>query len=199
MLKTLSNKKKLILILNIIHFISSEYEVNLYGESCINAPEDPPFMEACITYNTEETACCYATIFFQNRTSINKCIPVQKDARFALNHLTIFSFKDYNNIEYEDVTAKFECGQIDKLCGMDSPEKLFQCNEHSSITQSCCYLSTPTYTECILSEEKYDKETIFKLFEDSTVVCNSYQIVIKNINWFFYLFMIISLIDKIGY
>ena len=117
MLKIFSNKKILILILHIIPLISSsKYEVNLFGESCKNAPDDPPYMEACISYNTEETACCYATIFFQNRTSVNKCISVPKDARFALNHLTIFSFIDNNNIEYEDLTANFECGLVDKLC-----------------------------------------------------------------------------------
>ena len=199
MLKKIPNKIILILFLYIIPFISCDYDINLFGESCQNAPDDPPYKEACLSYNTEETACCYATIFFQNRTSVNKCIPVQKDARFALNHLTIFSFKDNNNIVYEDVTANFDCDQKDKLCGMDSPEKLFQCSEHSSTTQSCCYLTTPTYTECILSDQKYDKETTFKLFETSTVICYSNKIVIKNLNWIFYFFMIISLIDKICY
>ena len=191
--------KILLLIFYIISFILSEYEVNPDGEGCMNAPRHPPYKEACLSYNTEEIACCYATIIFLNRTTVNKCIPAPKGARFALNHLTIFSYKDYDNTEYENITATFECGQKDKLCGMDSPHKLFQCSEHSSTTQSCCFLSTPTYTECILSSEKYDKETTFKLFDSSTVVCYSIKITIKNGIKFFYIFIVIYIIGLILY
>ena len=196
MLKIISNKvTQLLFYLNVIPFILSEYEINQDGESCINAPRDPPYKEACTSYNSNETACCYATILFQNRSTVNKCIPVPKDARFALNHLTIFSFKDYDDLEYEDVTATFDCGQKDKFCGMDSPTKIFQCSEHSSTTQSCCFLSTPTYTECILSDEKYNKETTFKLFESSTVICRSKRIKIKKQYWVFYYIIVVYVLS----
>ena len=100
-----------------------------------------------------------------------------------LNYLTLFSFTDKGGVEHKDVTAKFECGQKEGLCGMDSPNKIFQCSEHSSTTQSCCYLTTPTYTECILSDKKYDKETTFKLFEESTIICYSNKLKINNISY----------------
>ena len=198
MLIIISNKiiLMILLCLKIIPFVSSEYEVNKEGESCINAPRSPLYKEACLSYNTYETACCYATILFQNTTTVNKCIPIPKDARFALNHLTIFSFKDNDNLEYNDVLATFECGQKDKFCGMDYPEKIFQCSEHSSTTKSCCFLSTPTYTECILSDKKYDIETTFKLFETSTIICDSNTLKMKNQFWIFYFFVfLMSLSD----
>ena len=190
MLNLISNKILLILNVYIISFILAEYEINPDGEDCSKAPRNPPYKEACISFNTEDTACCYATVQLEDRTTVNKCIPVPKDARFALNHLTIFSFTDYDDVPYNDVTATFECGQKDKFCGMDSPDKLFQCSEHSSTTKSCCFLTTPTYSECILSDEKYNKETTFKLFETSTVICKSYNIIIKIYLWIFYIFMI---------
>ena len=77
---------------------------------------------------------------------------------------------------------------------MDSPEKIFQCSEHSSTTRSCCYLTTPTYTECILSSEKYNKETKFDLFETSTVVCYYKNLEIKKYYLFFYFVFIIWII-----
>ena len=170
------NKKILQIILIISCFFSniiSDYKINPDGESCVNAPDNPTSETDCTSYNTEDTACCFARIELEDRSKINKCLPVQKDARFALNYLTIFSFKDNLGNEYENVIADFECGQTEGLCGMDSPEKIFQCSEHSSTTRSCCYLTTPTYTECILSSEKYNKETKFDLFGGSSVVCNS--------------------------
>ncbi len=200
MLKKIIWNKIFFLILYIISFIlADDYEINLDGLDCSNSPSYPPYKEACLSYNTEESACCYATILFKNRTTVNKCIPIPKGARFALNFLTIFSFKDNENKEYKDVTATFECGQKDKYCGMDSPCELFQCSEHSSTTQSCCFLSTPTYTECVLSDEKYDKETTFKLFNTSYVVCHSNKIIIKNLINFFYIIIVINIINVIVY
>ena len=179
-IKIISSKILVLLIVYIILFVSCDYEVNIDGLGCENAPADPPYKEACTSFHLEDTACCYATIEFKNRSTVNKCVAVERDARFALNYLTVFSFKDDNeNLEYKDVTAHFECGQKDRLCGMDKPEHIFQCSEHSSSTQSCCYLSTPTYTECILSDKLYTQEKTFKLFGTSTVVCNSNTIKIQ--------------------
>ena len=76
--------------------------------------------------------------------------------KISLNHLTIFSFEDFDHIQHNDVTATFESGQKDKFCGMDSPSKLFQCIEHSLTTKSCCFLTIPTYIKCILSDQKYN-------------------------------------------
>ena len=182
-----------IILINLYFFpyISSDYKVNQEGETCKNAPVNPSSEIECTNYNTEDIACCFAEVELQDRSKINKCIPVPKDARFALNYLTIFSFEDFQGNEYEDVIATFKCGQKEGLCGMDSPEKIFQCSEHSSTTRSCCYLTTPTYTECILSSEKYNKETKFDLFKGSSVVCNSnnFQISYYIIS-FFLLFLI---------
>ena len=193
------NKKIFQLILIISFFIvniSSDYKINQDGESCINAPEHPTSESDCTNYNTEDTACCFAKIELEDRSKINKCIPVQKDARFALNFLTIFSFKDHLGNEYEDVIADFECGQTEGLCGMNSPDKIFQCSEHSSTTRSCCYLTTPTYTECILSSEKYNKETKFDLFGGSSVVCysNNLKIPKKYLFLFFAILMDLMLL-----
>ena len=188
--------KKIYLKLTLIFFylftyIYSEYTVNLDGETCDNAILEPNSESDCTSYNTEDEACCFATIELHDRTKINRCIPVQKDARFALNHLTIFSFKDKNNEEFTDIIADFKCGQKKEFCGMDSPEKIFQCSEHSSTTRSCCYLTTPTYTEYILSSEKYNKETKFNLF-GSTVVCYYQKLKIKK--YYKYFILIFSII-----
>ena len=182
-----------IILINLYFFpyISSDYKVNQEGETCRNAPANPSSESECTNYNTEEFACCFAEVELQDRSKINKCIQVQKDARFALNYLTIFSFVDFQGNEYEDVIATFKCGQKEGFCGMDSPEKIFQCSEHSSTTRSCCYLTTPTYTECILSSEKYNKETKFDLFKGSSVVCYSNNFKINyDIISFFLLFLI---------
>ena len=157
----------------LISYILTDYYVNPDGQTCVDAPPNPSSENDCISYNSENEACCFATIELEDKTHENKCIPVQKEALFALNYLTIFTFTDYNDRKYEDVTAKFQCGHEEGLCGMNSPSKIFQCSEHSSTTKSCCYLTTPTYTECILSPDKYDKETEFTLFGSSTVVCFS--------------------------
>ena len=93
------------------------------------------------------------------------------------NHLTIFTATANDGEVFENIIGKFQCGQVDQLCGMDVPEEIFQCSEHSSTTKSCCYLNTPTYTEYILSVKKYNEETTFKLFDESTVYCYG-----KNIN-----------------
>ena len=190
------NKIFFFFLLYIVSFVLCGYEINLDGETCLQAPDNPPYEEACTAYNTEEEACCFATILNLDKSTVNKCVPVPRDARFALNHLTIFSFTDEkdNNKKYEDITATFKCGQKDKLCGMDSPSKIFQCSEHSSTTQSCCYLTTPTYTECILSDKKYDKETTFKLFDESTIICYSNRLKIKKLNLFLYFVIIIEFI-----
>ena len=191
------NKILLFFLLYIVSFVLCGYEINLDGETCRQAPDNPPYEEACTAYNTENEACCFATIINHDKSTENKCVPVPRDARFALNHLTIFSFKDYQNNNYEDITATFKCGQKDKLCGMNSPNKIFQCSEHSSTTQSCCYLTTPTYTECILSDKKYDKETTFKLFEESTIICYSNKLKIKQINLLIYFVIIIVFVLSI--
>ena len=186
--------KNLFLILYIISYSLCDYQINLDGETCNDSPYEPPYEEACTSYHTEEKACCFATILKSDRTKVNRCIPIPKDARFALNHLTIFSFKDKRDNEYKDVTATFTCGQKDNLCGMDSPKKIFQCSEHSSTTQSCCFLTTPTYTECILSDQKYDKETTFTLFDTSTIVCNSDNLKIKKFYLIIYIILIMTYI-----
>ena len=191
------NKIFFFFLLYILSFVLCGYEINLDGETCADAPDDPPYEEACIAYNTEDEACCFATILLPDKSTENKCVKVPRDGRFALNHLTLFSFTDNHENEYTDVTATFKCGQKDKLCGMDSPSKIFQCSEHSSTTQSCCYLTTPTYTECILSDKKYDKETTFKLFGESTIICYSHKLKIKKINLLLYFLIIIEFILSI--
>ena len=181
MFKLITNIKTVYKIYSFILLISlvlsqPPYTINLDNEDCSKAPANPENEEQCTSYNTEDTACCYVEIENIDRSIESKCVAVKKDARFALNHLTIFSLKDSDTSDgssYTDVIGRFKCGQEDRLCGMDVPDEIFQCSEHSSTTRSCCYLETPTYTECILSDQKYDKETTFVLFEESTVYCNN--------------------------
>ena len=132
---------------------------------------NPEIAEECTSYNTEEKACCYVEIERADKQITKKCVEVDRNARFALNHLTIFTLTANDGEVFEDVMGTFQCGQEDKLCGMDVPEEIFQCSEHSSTSKSCCYLTTPTYTECILSDKKYNEETTYKLFDESTVYC----------------------------
>ena len=184
----------ILIISSFISYILSEYNVNQDGETCDDAPYEPEFDYECTSYNTEDKACCFAKVELHDRSTINRCIAVEKDARFALNYLTIFTFTDKQGTEYKDVIADFQCGQTDGYCGMDAPNKLFQCSEHSSTTKSCCYLTTPTYTECILSPNKYNKETKFVLFDESSVVCNSNKIKINKSILFFSFLLLMNLI-----
>ena len=156
------------------------YIINLDGQSCKDASGNPESPDDCTSYHTEEKACCFVAIEHIDKTIENRCVEVERDARFALNYLTIFSFKDNKDNQHDNVMGKFSCGQEDKLCGMDVPDQIFQCSEHSSTTRSCCFLSTPTYTECVLSNKKYDEEKTFKLFDDSTVYCNENIIKARN-------------------
>ena len=130
---------RIIYIFFLLSYINSneEYLINLDGEDCSYAPSNPENEEQCTSYNTEDMACCYVEIEKIDRTIVKKCVEVEKDARFALNHLTIFSLKTSDNIEYNDVIGKFKCGQEDKFCGMNVPNEIFQCSEHSSTTRSC--------------------------------------------------------------
>ena len=179
MLKICLKKFFFIYFIFIYSFITcdDDYQVNLDGEDCSNASRNPEIAEECTSYNTEEKACCYVEIERADKQITKKCVEVDRNARFALNHLTIFTLTANDGEVFEDVMGRFQCGQEDKLCGMDVPEEIFQCSEHSSTSKSCCYLTTPTYTECILSDKKYNEETTFKLFDESTVYCYG-----KNIN-----------------
>ena len=176
-------------IINFVYFIilislticDDDYIINLDGEDCSYAPEEPESPEECTSYHTKNKACCFVAIENINKNIEKKCVEVDRDARFALNYLTIFSFKDNRNVQHNNVMGRFSCGQEDKLCGMDVPEQIFQCSEHSSTTRSCCFLSTPTYTECVLSDKKYNEEKTFKLFDDSTIYCNENIIKSRNI------------------
>ena len=173
MLKICLKKFFFIYLIFIYSFITcdDDYQVNLDGEDCSNASRNPEIAEECTSYNTEEKACCYVEIERADKQITKKCVEVDRNARFALNHLTIFTLTANDGEVFEDVMGKFQCGQEDKLCGMDVPEEIFQCSEHSSTSKSCCYLTTPTYTECILSDKKYNEETTYKLFDESTVYC----------------------------
>ena len=172
---------KYILLVLILQIVYNAYVVNQDGEDCSDAPENPTSEKDCTIYNTEEKACCYAEIDLPNRKTAKKCIEIEKDARFALNYLSIFTYGDY-----KDVTATFHCGQKDKICGMDSPTKLFQCTEHSSTSKSCCFLETPTYTECVLSDQKYHTDKTFTLFNESVITCGENMIKVDIINQFIY-------------
>ena len=173
MLKICLKKFFFIYFIFIYSFITcdDDYQVNLDGEDCSNASRNPEIAEECTSYNTEEKACCYVEIERADKQITKKCVEVDRNARFALNHLTIFTLTANDGEVFEDVMGKFQCGQVDQLCGMDVPEEIFQCSEHSSTSKSCCYLTTPTYTECILSDKKYNEETTYKLFDESTVYC----------------------------
>ena len=173
MLKICLRKFFFIYFIFIYSFITcdDDYQVNLDGEDCSNASRNPEIAEECTSYNTEEKACCYVEIERADKQITKKCVEVDRNARFALNHLTIFTLTANDGEVFEDVMGRFQCGQEDKLCGMDVPEEIFQCSEHSSTSKSCCYLTTPTYTECILSDKKYNEETTYKLFDESTVYC----------------------------
>ena len=173
MLKICLKKFFFIYFIFIYSFIicDDDYQVNLDGEDCSNASRNPEIAEECTSYNTEEKACCYVEIERADKQITKKCVEVDRNARFALNHLTIFTLTANDGEVFEDVMGTFQCGQEDKLCGMDVPEEIFQCSEHSSTSKSCCYLTTPTYTECILSDKKYNEETTYKLFDESTVYC----------------------------
>ena len=189
--------RKIFFIYFIIFFSSvtcdDNYQVNLDGHNCQQAPNNPNIPEDCTNYNTEDTACCYVEIEKIPRSIDKKCVEVPRDARFALNHLTIFSLKTKDGTPYNNVIGKFYCGQEDKFCGMNNPEQVFQCSEHSSTSKSCCFLSTPTYTECILSDKKYNEETTFTLFDESTVYCEG-KIINKNGIFLMAFFIILSLL-----
>ena len=86
--------KNLIFVYIIIILISfvicdDDYVINLEGEDCSFAPEKPESPEECTSYHTEEKACCFIEIINIDKTTVNKCVEVDRDARFALNYIFI--------------------------------------------------------------------------------------------------------------
>ena len=105
----------------------------------------PTESSECTEYNTDDIACC-----FVEYTSFNKCetISISKKYRFTLGFLTIF-----------DDSNSFSCGVDPKTCGTNHPKELFQCREHSSISESCCMFDIDGETNCILADSKFGSES----------------------------------------
>ena len=131
---------------------------------------NPTSEEDCINFNTVNESCCFVTITKQDNTSENICWNIDKDKTYFLNFLDTFSYGNYTNIN-----ASFSCDQIDQPCGINSPKELYECSEHSSKSKSCCLLYTPTKTDCVLSQKKYEEETNVTIFDKNYyVTCLGY-------------------------
>ncbi len=176
----------LTLIINIIAE-DDEYIFNEDGEDCSYAKENPQREEDCTLFHTENIACCFAVITKEDNTTENKCWPVQRDLRYFLNYLNVFNYNEY---QYTNIRAQFYCNQIDQTCGIDSPKKLYECSEHSSKSKSCCLLTTPTQTNCIMSQTKFKDGTNISIFEGNYITCFEYFLHIKYIYFFFILFLL---------
>ena len=158
----------------IVTVISEENELYIFnedGEDCSYAEENPTSEFDCTRYHTENISCCFAVITKQDNTTENKCWPIQRNLRYFVNYLNIFN---YSNYKYINIKAQFYCNQIDQTCGIDSPKELYECSEHSSKSKSCCLLTTPTQTNCIMSQTKFNDGTNISLFEGIYIICSDY-------------------------
>ena len=168
----------LTIISPLFHIVSSSdypYIINANGQTCSDAPSSPTQAEDCTVFHSSEIACCFAEIEVDEVNKVKKCVGVNKDYRFALNHLRGINIAGYTN-----VNANFTCGQKDRLCGTNSPSYFLQCREHSSDAKSCCMLTDGNGdTNCILTQDKYEEETSFTLFETNDILCGSLFVEVK--------------------
>ena len=131
----------------------------------------------CFEHDTEDNACCFVTIIKEDNPPENECWPIEKNLRYFLNYLTVFDYKEHKNIK-----ANFSCNNTEEQsCGIDNPTKFYECSEHSSKLKSCCMLVTPTKTNCVMSQEKFDDGTNITIFDNNYIICDQLYLVAKMI------------------
>ena len=145
--------------------------------------QSPSGEDDCKGYSNEDHACCYGKY-----TEGAKCFKIPRNYRFALD--TISTYKDANGADYPDIN--FTCNQVSALCGTDSPSEIFQCREHSSKQNSCCYIKQGDITDCILADSKFPNQTINETLGDTLIVCESSYM---NIFYMFYIIALIFIIE----
>ena len=152
---------KIIIIIFIILNISI---VEVEGEC--NSFVNPSDEEDCLSKSNDDNQCCFVTIIKEDNSIENKCWSIEKDLIYFLNYLTVFDYGEYKNIR-----ANFSCNQTDQSCGIDNPRQLYECSEHSSKQKSCCMLKTPTKTNCVMSQIKFDDGTNKTIFDNNYILC----------------------------
>ena len=184
----MSDLFKIIIFYSLIMIIltdeDEEYIINEEGEDCSYADKNPKSEKDCNGFHTENISCCFVIITKEDNTTENKCLPIAKDLRYFVNHLNVFNYNEYTNIK-----AKFYCNHIDQTCGIESPKELYECSEHSSKSKSCCLLTTPNKTNCIMSQKKFEDGTNITIFGDNYITCLAKFIKIKFIYIFFILYL----------
>lgn len=152
-----------LLLISSIFTANNDYPTNGNIELCESQTD--PSEENCKGHSTEDYACCFGEF-----TGGSQCFKIARNYRFALDNVTTIMHSNGN--KYENI--KFSCNQAFALCGTDSPSEIFQCREHSSNKNSCCYIEKGDKTDCILADSKFPNETINTTIGDTLVICQGY-------------------------
>lgn len=169
------------LLFSSIYSSNTDYVTN--GDISQCESQSPSSEDDCKGYSNEDHACCYGEY-----TGGSKCFKIPRNYRFVLD--TISTYKDGNGVEYPDI--KFKCNQVSSLCGTDSPSEIFQCREHSSKQNSCCYIKQGDITDCILADSKFPNQTINQTLGDTLVICEGS---FMSIYYIFYFIALVILIE----
>lgn len=168
--------KFILFYLCLLTFIRSEYPIN--GDITQCELQTPTKEEDCSQFSDETNSCCFASLADETNNEINACYKVKRNYTFALNSIKTIKRND------KDYNVTFTCSQLNASCGTSKPDEMFQCREHSSTNQSCCYIKIDNFTDCILSETKFGNETEnHTLFDIANILCESYEIKYKLIHF----------------
>ena len=140
--------------------------------------QNPTNTENCTDNSNDTISCCFANL--TNGTTY--CMGINPNKTYFLNYIDKFNYKN------EDISAQFDCSQTFKTCGVDNPKELYECREHSTKDKSCCKLSGPGVSNCILSDTKYEEYTNFTLFNNYSIECFEPILVI---NYFLFVIVLI--------
>lgn len=169
-----------LLLISSILTSNNDYVTN--GDITLCESQTDPSEDNCKGHSTEDYACC-----FGKYTGGSQCFKIQRNYRFALDSLS--TFINENGNEYPNIT--FSCNQASAKCGTDNPGEIFQCREHSSNKNSCCYIEKGDKTDCILADSKFPNQTINETIGGTLVVCGGY-FYRMNIVYFILFFIILN-------
>lgn len=170
-----------LLLLPLILSASNDYPTSGTIANCES--QSDPSEDNCKVNSDNDFACCYGEY-----TGGKKCFKIPRNYRFALD--SVSTYKDQSGNEYPGIT--FTCNQPSALCGTNSPDEIFQCREHSSKQNSCCYIEQGDKTDCILADSKFPNQTVNETLGDTLVVCGSN---FANMNILYFIILLFIIIE----
>ncbi len=166
------SKKIFVIFILLFSYIKEIINVNL----CDSA--SPENRNDCFIYSSPESYCCYKL-----DSSLNKnCELIKKEdlsTRYDLDcgvseeNYGKYEFGQYHpkqNINLEGFTG----------CGEYNPQGKSDCVEYSELSNSCClFQSTDGKKACFYIGKKYDRKDKELKFEDYTIKCKSFNLILS--------------------